>query len=68
MQGHVYKIEKGLVYVKQENGERTWFEALGGYVIEIGDVISGNLKNLAGEDLYNITRDQTISVFIEGHT
>ena len=71
LRGRVFKIEKGMVHVLIEEGmegQRMWFEPLGGYDIEIDDVISGNLWSLGGEELTNETKNYKMDVFIQDHT
>ncbi len=68
MTGRVYKIEKGMVGLVLEDGQRCWSQPLGGYEIEVDDVTTGDLWSLGGEEFFNATRDYSMSVFIEGHT
>lgn len=67
MKGTVSLISynRDMVAVTTENGDYTIFEVLGGHNIELGDAISGNLENLAGEILTNLSKDEEIDVFIE---
>lgn len=55
---------KGLVAVDTTDGI-TIFELLGGYEINIGDTISGNLDTHEGETLYNKSQNEAIDVYIE---
>lgn len=57
--------KRGMVTALTENGEYTSFEILGGYDVEIGDVISGNLESLGGETFYNQTKKEKFEVFVE---
>jgi len=70
MTGTVYKVDqkKGFVYLNLEDGQQCWFELLGGYDIEVGDIVTGNLWTLGGEELTNTTKDYKMSVFIQDHT
>lgn len=36
-----------------------------GHEVEIGDEIKGDLENLGGETLYNVTQQEYIDVFIQ---
>lgn len=56
----------GFVVVEVEAGDYTVVEMLGGYAIEVGDVVSGNLHSNGGEDLRNQTQQETMSVYIQG--
>ncbi len=47
---------RGMIAVRTEHDEYSVLELLGGYSPEIGDVISGNLENLGGESVKNITQ------------
>lgn len=69
MQGTIKFInhKRGLVAVQTENGDFTVFELLGGYTVELGDVISGDLETHAGETLKNLTQDEEMDVFIEDY-
>lgn len=57
--------KKGFVAVSTENGI-TVFELLGGYEVEIGDVISGNLDSLGGETFINETQSEEMDVYVQG--
>lgn len=56
---------RGMIAVETEDGGYTVFELLGGYEIELGDVISGNLESLGREKFTNIRNRQTLDVFVE---
>lgn len=51
--------------VEVDGGDYAVVEMLGGYDVEVGDVLSGNLHSVAGADLYNETQRETQSVFIQ---
>ena len=40
-------------------------ELLGGYKVEIGDEIKGNLYSLGGEEVYNISKEEETNIFIQ---
>jgi hypothetical protein len=67
MKGTVALINprNGFFVVQVEPGDFTVVEMLGGCSIEVGDVVSGNLRSLGGEDLRNETQRETMSVFIQ---
>jgi hypothetical protein len=66
--GTVTSVKPGRIDVEIDDGQRCWFEPLGGYDIEVGDVIEGNLWSLGGEELINRSKGYTMSVFMEDHT
>ncbi|EPH1780095.1 hypothetical protein QBC16_004961 [Citrobacter freundii] len=47
-------------------GEFTVAELLGGYDVEKGHVISGDLHSLGSETFFNETEDEDIDVFVQG--
>jgi hypothetical protein len=47
-------------------GEFTVAELLGGYDVEKGHVISGDLHCLGGETFFNETEDEDIDVYVQG--
>jgi len=67
MQGNVISMnqQKGLYAVQTDLGT-TVFEILGGYDIEMDDLISGNQDTHAGEILTNVTQGEKMDVFIQG--
>lgn len=66
MKGTVINIDyqKGFVYV-DTGCSYTTVELLGGYEINIGDVITGNLHSLGREKLKNISTGEVLDVFIQ---
>lgn len=56
---------KGFVAV-QTNGGITVFELLGGYEVNVGDVIHGDFTALGGETYRNLTNDEDMDVFVQG--
>ncbi len=67
MKGHVIAVNarKGFVAVSTDDGI-TVFELLGGYEVEIDDVISGNLDSLGGESFKNETKLEDMEVYVQG--
>ena len=55
----------GMIGVRTENDDYSVLELLGGYCLEIGDILIGNLNNLAGEEVKNITQNEVWDVFIQ---
>lgn len=43
----------------------TVFELLGGYSIEIGDIVSGNLDSHGGETFRNLTQLEDMDVYVQ---
>ena len=54
-----------MVGVRTEDGDYSVLELLGGFSPEIGDVISGQLDNLGGEEVRNLTQGEVWDVFIQ---
>lgn len=67
MKGNVIavNIKKGFVAISTDDGI-TVFELLGGYDVEVGDVISGNLDALGGETFNNETQSEEMDVYVQG--
>ena len=67
MEGQVKNINNhnGWVAVLLENGEYSIFEALGGYDIEVGDIISGEIDFDGGAIAYNRTKDEHMDIITE---
>ena len=57
--------QKGFIAVETDSNEFSVIELLGGYEVEIGDVISGDLETLGGEEVINKTQDEEMDVFIQ---
>lgn len=51
--GRVSRIEKGQVYIELEQGQFCWFDSSGGYLIEIGDVVTGYLWSRGEQEVIN---------------
>ena len=54
-----------MIGVKTDGDRFSVIELLGGYSPEIGDVISGNLEDLGGETVRNVTQDEEWDVYIQ---
>jgi hypothetical protein len=57
--------QKGFIAVETDSNEFSVFELLGGYDVEIDDVISGDLESLGGETVINKTQSEELDVFIQ---
>lgn len=55
----------GFIAARTEHGEFIVLELLGGYDVENGNMISGNLTSLGSETLYNETKREHIKVFVQ---
>ena len=69
MQGIVKMINptRGMIAVEVDTNDFTVMEILeASSDVEIGDTISGNLDQHAGETVTNLTKNEKMSVFIEG--
>ncbi|HHU0693263.1 hypothetical protein [Citrobacter sp. Marseille-Q3906] len=62
---HEHRI--GYIVIRDPKGEFTVAELLGGYDVEKGHVISGDLHRLGGETFLNETEDEDIDVFVQGY-
>jgi len=56
---------QAMIGVRTESDDFSVLELLGGYSPEMGDVISGELNNLGGEEVMNVTQGETWDVFIQ---
>lgn len=61
---HEHRI--GYIVIRDPMGEFTVAELLGGYDVEKGHVISGDLHSLGSETFFNETEDEDIDVFVQG--
>ncbi|HIH8976805.1 TPA: hypothetical protein ACYUTM_001889 [Serratia marcescens] len=68
MRGVVVHHERriGFIAIRDSRGEFVLAELLGGYVVEKGDVVSGNADHHGSQTLLNETRGERINVFIQG--
>ena len=67
MRGKVVWIDptiSELIKVQIDGSYLVLIELLG-HEVEIGDEIKGDLENLGGETLYNVTQQEYIDVFIQ---
>lgn len=67
MNGTIIAINRrnGFHAVRTEDGDVTVFELLDSVEPELGDAVSGALDSPGSEDLFNITRQESFSVFIQ---
>lgn len=67
MRGVVVHVENriGWIAIRDEGGEITLAELIGGYDVEKGNVISGNLHSLGTESFYNHSTDEALDVFVQ---
>jgi hypothetical protein len=67
MNGRVVGINcnKGFIAIDTGSGISV-VELLGGYDVEMGDKISGDLEALGGESLYNISQQEEMDTYIQG--
>ncbi|MHB1011956.1 MAG: hypothetical protein ACYC37_03505 [Desulfobacteria bacterium] len=67
MKGRVVAVNqrKGMILVETTDGECSLVELLGGYDVNTGDVIEGDLESLGGEMLRNVTSKEKMSVFVQ---
>ncbi|MEI9698927.1 hypothetical protein V5094_13710 [Moellerella wisconsensis] len=61
---HEYRI--GFIVIQDSDGEYTVAELQGGYDVEKGHIIRGNLDTEGDEIFYNETTGESISVIVQG--
>ncbi|HHA1987980.1 TPA: hypothetical protein ACOEB8_004080 [Enterobacter ludwigii] len=62
---HEHRI--GYIVIRDQIGEFTVAELLGGYDIEKGHVISGDFHSLGCDTFMNETEEEEIEVFVQGY-
>ncbi|THB84078.1 hypothetical protein [Pantoea agglomerans] len=69
MRGVVVHHERrnGYIVIRDQIGEFTVAELLGGYDVEKGHAITGELHNLGGETFMNESKEEEIEVFVQGY-
>ncbi|MDN8599043.1 hypothetical protein Q0A17_06390 [Citrobacter sp. S2-9] len=67
MLGKIVHIEHriGWIAIRDDHGEITIAELLGGYSVEKGNVISGDLHTCGGSTFYNRSTGEELSVMVE---
>lgn len=61
----VINRRRGLVAIQTEDEDLVVIELLGTYDVDLGDVISGDEFWLGGEDFFNHTKQEELSVSVE---
>jgi hypothetical protein len=57
---------RGMVAAKTEDGEYSIFELLGGYDIEVGDVVSSqDFHSMGGGTYRNVTKNEDMDVYVQ---
>lgn len=57
---------RGMVAAKTEDGVYSIFELLGGYEVEVGDVVcSRDFHSMGGETYRNVTKNEDMSVYVQ---
>ncbi len=54
-----------MIGVETENGHFSILELIGGYAPEVGDIVTGELESLGGEEVLNRTQNEEWDVFIQ---
>ena len=58
--------QRGMVAAKTEDGEYSIFELLGGYDVEVGDVVSSSdFYSMGGETYRNLTKNESMDVYVQ---
>lgn len=67
MNGTVVHVEnrRGWIAIRDSHDEITIVELLGGYDVENGHVITGNLDSLGSETFFNKTTGEELDVMVE---
>ena len=60
----VIQNDVSLVAAETLTGDVTVFEMLGCETIALGDIIDGYMDEWGNQTLYNVTRDETFSVYV----
>ncbi|MBL5899961.1 hypothetical protein I7V27_13620 [Lelliottia amnigena] len=67
MVGKIVHIEHriGWIAIRDDRGEITIAELLGGYNVEIGNVVSGDLHTCGGSSFFNRSTNEELSVMVQ---
>lgn len=67
MRGIVVAVNarRGMIIVKTQENTYSVLELIVGYDIEPGDILKGDLEDLAGQTIYNVTQDEEMDVYIQ---
>lgn len=67
MRGKIVHVEHriGWIAIRDERGTITIAEIIGGYDVEKGHIISGNLHSLGSEVFLNLTTSEEMDVMVE---
>lgn len=55
----------GFIAIITDDSEYTVAEILGGYDIDVGDEISGDLETLGGTTFLNLTKSEEMDVYVQ---
>jgi hypothetical protein len=68
MTGTVVAVNQsnGMVVVHTDGGEYSVIEPIGGYDVELGDTVSGNLLSEGSGKIRNVTQYETMDVMVQG--
>lgn len=67
MRGKVIKIDSNnqeMITVKTENSRIVVIELIG-HEVELGDILCGNLEDLGGETIQNLSKDEELYVCVQ---
>ena len=59
--------QRGMFIFECEDNQTGYFEILGGYDLEAGDIVSGEFMGLGGETLVNVQTGERMDVFIQDY-
>ncbi|EEU5471254.1 hypothetical protein IT006_003301 [Escherichia coli] len=67
MRGKIVHVEHriGWIAIRDDRGAITIAEIIGGYDVEKGHIISGNLHSLGSEVFHNLTTSEEMDVMVE---
>lgn len=67
MRGKIVHVEHRIswIAIRDERGAITIAEIIGGYDVEKGHIISGNLHSLGSEVFHNLTTSEEMDVMVE---
>lgn len=68
MRGIVIAVNsvRGMVVVETDEGSYSAIELIGGYDVELGDILSGNLETEGAETIRNVSQSERMDAYVQG--
>ena len=57
---------RGMVVVETDEGSYSAIELIGGYDVELGDILSGNLETEGSKNIRNVSQAEEMDVYVHG--